>query len=221
MQLSGSYTLAAARARAWRALNDPAVLAAAIPGCESLDAVGEGVLAARLRVRLGPVHEVFEGHIRLGAGEAPDEAGGEFALEGTGAELQGEVRVRLSDAKSGAATLATYEGRVRPGGKLAAVGQEVFARAVHDAVASFAASLNAQIGGAEAERSLPDAAAPAPHAPVAAAPIAPRSGPGADTGSGTVATRPEERPPRWPDVVLAVGVVLFLGIVLLMWMPAE
>ena len=42
MKISGTATLHAPRADVWEALNDPAVLVATIPGCERLEAVGDG-----------------------------------------------------------------------------------------------------------------------------------------------------------------------------------
>ena len=58
MDLKGEYRLPAPRATVWEALNDPAVLRACIPGCESLEVTGENEMAATVvanpRVRLLP-----------------------------------------------------------------------------------------------------------------------------------------------------------------------
>ena len=43
MDISGSYTLNAPREQVWDALFDPHTLKRAVPGCESLNRVGDNV----------------------------------------------------------------------------------------------------------------------------------------------------------------------------------
>ncbi len=54
MDMTGEYRINAPRQKVWDALNDPAVLRACIPGCESLTREGDNRLAATLRVKIGP-----------------------------------------------------------------------------------------------------------------------------------------------------------------------
>ena len=46
MDMTGSRHIEAPRQRVWEALNDPAVLQAAIPGCESVERTGDDSFAA-------------------------------------------------------------------------------------------------------------------------------------------------------------------------------
>ena len=47
MKVSGAYTLPAPQDRAYQLLQDPAVLARCMPGCESLDRIAENEYAMR------------------------------------------------------------------------------------------------------------------------------------------------------------------------------
>jgi carbon monoxide dehydrogenase subunit G len=44
MNMTGEQRIAAPRQRVWEALNDPDILRASIPGCQSLDKEGDGSL---------------------------------------------------------------------------------------------------------------------------------------------------------------------------------
>jgi carbon monoxide dehydrogenase subunit G len=65
MQFGGRYLLAAPRQKVWEALNDAAMLKAAIPGCRRIEWTGSSTLELEIRVDLGPVHPVFAGDLEL------------------------------------------------------------------------------------------------------------------------------------------------------------
>ena len=46
-------------------LNDPAVLKSCIPGCETLDVIGENEFQAVATNRIGPVKARFKGKVKL------------------------------------------------------------------------------------------------------------------------------------------------------------
>jgi len=60
MTMTGEATLPAARPKVWALLNDPEVLKACIPGCQSLERVGDGGFAAVAKVKIGPVAAAHE-----------------------------------------------------------------------------------------------------------------------------------------------------------------
>ena len=64
MQQRGEYTIGADLNSVWQALNDPAMLQASIPGCESLEQIDAQHLQASVRARVGPVNAVFGSHWR-------------------------------------------------------------------------------------------------------------------------------------------------------------
>jgi len=65
MEFGGRYRVAAPRVQVWAALNDTAVLKAAIPGCHRIDWAGETALDLEIKVNLGVVHPVFKGGLTL------------------------------------------------------------------------------------------------------------------------------------------------------------
>lgn len=65
MEFGGNYVLKAPRAAVWAALNDSAMLKAAIPGCHRIDWVGPEALELEIKVNLGVVHPTFKGDLGL------------------------------------------------------------------------------------------------------------------------------------------------------------
>jgi len=121
MELNGDILIAAPRERVWAALNDPAVLARCIPGCESMDATSDTERTARVAVKVGPVRARFTGHLRL-QDVRPGE-GCTLQFEGTGGAAgmaKGQSSVSLSDEGEG--TRLRYTAQASVGGKLGQVG---------------------------------------------------------------------------------------------------
>ena len=65
MDLTGEERIAASRDAVWKALNDPEVLKACIPGCESLEKISDTELEATVGVKIGPVKARFNGKVEL------------------------------------------------------------------------------------------------------------------------------------------------------------
>ncbi|MEO5806254.1 SRPBCC domain-containing protein [Devosia sp.] len=65
MDFGGNYRLQAPRVAVWAALNDTAMLKAAIPGCHKIEWVGDTALDLEIKVNLGLVHPVFKGDLTL------------------------------------------------------------------------------------------------------------------------------------------------------------
>jgi len=65
MELSGELTIFASRTAVWAALNDAAVLARCIEGCESLEAIAPDRFQGRVSAKVGPVRATFSGVVTL------------------------------------------------------------------------------------------------------------------------------------------------------------
>ena len=65
MTMTGQVTLPAARATVWEKLNNPEVLKACIPGCQSLEKTSDTSFTAKVKVKLGPVSANFTGAVQL------------------------------------------------------------------------------------------------------------------------------------------------------------
>ncbi|KKB08164.1 CoxG family protein [Devosia chinhatensis] len=65
MDFGGRYRITAPRDAVWQALNDPAMLKAAIPGCSHIAWAGPDSLDLEIQVNLGVVKPTFKGQLTL------------------------------------------------------------------------------------------------------------------------------------------------------------
>lgn len=122
MEMSGERRIAAPRARVWEALNDPAVLQAAIPGCESVERVGDDQFQARVAVKLGPMSARFGGKVTLSNIVPPISY--TISGEGQGGAMgfaKGGADVSLEE-EGPSSTLLRYNVKAQVGGKMAQLG---------------------------------------------------------------------------------------------------
>lgn len=124
MKLSGEYRIAAPREDVWRALNDPDVLRSCIPGCEALEATGDGEYSARIVAAIGPVRASFDTLLRLEEPRPPRayRLVGE-SKGGAAGFARGAADVQLDEA--GDATVLRYDADFKVGGRLAQVGSRL------------------------------------------------------------------------------------------------
>ena len=69
MEMTGERRIPAPRQQVWEALNDPQVLQASIPGCESVERVGDDQFQAKVALKLGPMSAKFGGKVKLANAE--------------------------------------------------------------------------------------------------------------------------------------------------------
>ncbi len=124
MKIKGQHKLAAPRQQVWEALLDPEVLARTLPGCESLDPIGENQYKMKMKLTLAAVQGLFDGKVAVEDPQPPESY--RLVVEGTGkiGFLNGGGRFRLEEAGADE-TLVHYEGDVRVGGMIASVGQRL------------------------------------------------------------------------------------------------
>jgi uncharacterized protein len=121
MDMTGSQRIEAPRETVWAALNDPAVLKACIPGCDSLERIGENELEAAATLRIGPIKASFKGKVTLSDIDPPN--GYTISGEGSGGmagHAKGGASVRLET--DGDATMLHYDVKAAVGGKIAQLG---------------------------------------------------------------------------------------------------
>ncbi|MDB5314357.1 MAG: carbon monoxide dehydrogenase [Rhodospirillales bacterium] len=120
MEMTGERLIAAPRQAVWEGLNDPEVLRASIPGCETMERTEDG-FSARIAIKLGPMAAKFAGRVKLENLDAPN--GYTIAGEGNGGAMgfaKGGADVKLTD--DGAGTILTYAVKAQVGGKMAQLG---------------------------------------------------------------------------------------------------
>src|ERR1700738_5107991 len=107
MPLTGEVQLAAPRQTVWEALNNPDVLKACIPGCQSLEKTSDTSFAAVAKIKIGPVGASFKGKVQLSDIDPPN--GYTISGEGEGGIAgfaNGGAKVHLAEADGGGTTLA-------------------------------------------------------------------------------------------------------------------
>ena len=124
MKLSGNYTFQnISRQEVWDFLMDPDVIAAVMPGCEKLEAVGEDVYEAVLTVGVASIKGKYTSKITLFDKQPPESY--KIKIEGKGARgfLRGEVHIRLSEQDGD--TVLMYDAESHIGGPIASIGQRL------------------------------------------------------------------------------------------------
>ncbi len=181
MKLEGSQEIAADRETVWKALNDPAVLEASIPGCQSLEMETDTRLHATVKQKIGPVSATFDGVVELTDINPPE--GYRIAGEGKGGAAgfaKGGADVRLEEIEGG--TLLTYHAEAKVGGKLAQLGSRLIDGVAHKLANQFFENFKAQVEG-PAEAAEPAAAPETETETAAAEPAAAEAAP-AEGGDG-------------------------------------
>ena len=80
MKLADQCILPARPEAVWRALNDPAVLEACLPGCKSLAMLDERHFESTVQIRVGPVAATFKSNVELSDLDPPRA----YTIVGTG-----------------------------------------------------------------------------------------------------------------------------------------
>jgi uncharacterized protein len=122
--MTGEVTLPADRSTVWAMLNDPAVLKASIPGCQSLEKTSDTTFAAVVKVKIGPVGASFKGKVQLSDIDPPNgyTIGGE-GEGGIAGFANGGAKVQLVEAPAG--TVLKYDVQANVGGKIAQLGSRL------------------------------------------------------------------------------------------------
>jgi carbon monoxide dehydrogenase subunit G len=118
MDMTGSQRIEASREIVWAALNDPEVLRTCIPGCETIEQVGETEFQAKITVKLGPLRTTFAGKVTLLDLDPPNS----YTITGSGSGgaagfASGSANVRLEADRD--ATILSYAVKAALGGRLA------------------------------------------------------------------------------------------------------
>ncbi len=151
MRIDGTNTIAAPRDQVWAALNDPAVLARTLPGCESLEVVDDDTYRARVTAGVASIRGTYDGIVSLSDRDEPGSL--RLHVDGAGAPgtIGADVDVRLDEV--GDATEVTWDANAVVGGMIGGVGQRMLAGVSTRMAGEFFEAL---------ERDLLEGPAPAP-----------------------------------------------------------
>lgn len=144
MEMSGEQLIPASQADTWKGLNDPEVLKACIPGCETIDRVSDTEYAIGMTARIGPVAAKFKGKLKISDLDPPNSYS--IAFEGQGGAAgfgKGGAKVQL--APQGGGTRLVFQVKANVGGKLAQIGSRLIDAAAGKISNDFFNAFNAKM----------------------------------------------------------------------------
>ena len=123
MKISGDHSVAFPREQAYAILQDPVVLARCMPGCESLDRIGDAEYRMKMKMKLASIAGLFDGKVKIAEPNPPESF--RLIVDGSGkiGFMKGDGLLTLTESPQG--TEVHFEGDVQVGGTLAAVGQRL------------------------------------------------------------------------------------------------
>jgi carbon monoxide dehydrogenase subunit G len=145
MEMTGEQLIPASQQAVWDALNDPEVLKACVPGCESIERVGENEYQVLMVARVGPVAARFKGRLALSDIQPPESYAITFEGQGGAAGFaKGGAKVRLA-AENPSTTRLAYEAKASVGGKLAQIGSRLVDAAARKVADDFFRNFNEKL----------------------------------------------------------------------------
>ncbi|WP_353649093.1 carbon monoxide dehydrogenase subunit G [Nakamurella sp. A5-74] len=158
MKVSGSSVLHAPPAQVWAAVNDPAVLAGVIPGCDVFSEIGDGHFGMTVSLGVAAIKGSYSGEVKL----YDKVESVSLTMRATGAGAPGTidttVAVRLTDVGDGTTKL-DYDADAIVGGMVGGVGQRVLASVAKKTAGLFFAAIDDVLTGRK-EPGKPAIAAP-------------------------------------------------------------
>ncbi|MBI1989163.1 MAG: carbon monoxide dehydrogenase subunit G [Betaproteobacteria bacterium] len=146
MEISGEQLIPRPQGVTWSSIIDPEVLKACIPGCESMDKVGNNEYEMVMGAKVGPVSARFKSKITLADVDAPNSY--TLIFEGQGGVAgfaKGHANVKL--LPEGEATRLQYTAKAMIGGKLAQVGSRLVDGVAKKLAENFFTKFNEHVSG--------------------------------------------------------------------------
>jgi carbon monoxide dehydrogenase subunit G len=147
VNLDGSAVLSADPDKVWSVITDPAVLARTIPGCETLEQVGDDEYKMNVSVGVGAIRGTYAGEVKLTDQQRPSS----YVMHASGAGAPGNARatvtINLEPAGDGKTNL-TYSADAVIGGPVAGVGQRMITGVAKRMAGQFFKAIDDELTGA-------------------------------------------------------------------------
>lgn len=145
MKVAGSHTLQASRQRVYDALQDPAVLARTLPGCQQLEVTDEDTYRATVTAGVASVRGTYAGSVVLLDRTAPES----YRMQASGAGAPGTISadaiIRLEEDGDG--TVVHYEADAIVGGMIGGVGQRMLQGVARKTAGEFFSNVERELTG--------------------------------------------------------------------------
>ena len=146
--IEGEETISAPIDKVWAGLNDPEMLKACIPGCQSLEKTSDTEMAATVVLKVGPIKATFAGAVTLSNLNPPH--GYTITGEGKGGIAgfaKGGADVTLTEVGPNE-TLLKYEAKADVGGKIAQLGSRLITSTSKKLAGQFFSTFGEKVGAA-------------------------------------------------------------------------
>ncbi len=145
--IEGEETIEAPVDRVWQAMNDPEVLKACIPGCQSLEKTSDTDMTATVVLKIGPIKATFNGAVTLENLNPPHS----YTISGEGKGgiagfAKGGADVTLIEVGPDQ-TLLKYAAKADVGGKIAQLGSRLITSTSKKLAGEFFATFNERVSG--------------------------------------------------------------------------
>lgn len=148
MKIEGSFVVPASRDRVWQFLQSAEDVGACVPGCESVDVVGQGKFKAKVRVKVGPIKALFNFDVETFDEQPMTAAAYSTRGEegGRASRLSARSWLTLRSIEEGE-TEVTYASELIIAGRLGRFGAGVIKKKADDLGGQFADAVRARIAG--------------------------------------------------------------------------
>ena len=151
MRMTGEQRIAAPREKVWQGLNDPAILAQCIPGCQSLEKEADDRFAAIAEVKIGPIGARFKGNVQLSELDPPNG----YTITGSGnggiaGSAKGGAKVALRE-DTPETTIIAYSVDAEVGGRMAQLGGPLIDATAKNLAGKFFQRFGEVVSGAEVQ----------------------------------------------------------------------
>jgi hypothetical protein len=146
MEMTGEQLIPVPQQRVWEGLNDPEVLKACIPGCETIERISDTEYRVAMTAAVGPVKAKFNGKLLLADLNPPNSY--TLSFEGSGGAAGfGKGGAQVALAPEGAGTKLSYKANAHVGGKLAQVGSRLIDGVARKMADEFFQRFNTRLAG--------------------------------------------------------------------------
>lgn len=159
MRIEGRYEFQADRRSVWRALQDPELLAATLPGVKRLAVIARDRYEVTADVGVGSVKGSYDGTFSVDDKKDFESCMLRGSARGGAGSIEVQALTRLSDANGGG-TLLVYEADAKLAGPVAGVGQRMIGAASKRMSNQFFGALDAALTGERVPAPSPEAERP-------------------------------------------------------------
>jgi uncharacterized protein len=136
MKIAGQYGFSKNPKEIWKSLQDPAILAATLPGVKRLEVVGPDRYSISAQVGVGSIKGLFDGNFSVEDKKDYESCLLKGSARGPSGTAEVEAAVRLSEADGGGTAL-DYDATATVTGPIAGVGQRMISAASKRMAAQF------------------------------------------------------------------------------------